>query len=1014
MPSDQSLYYRHGGAALLRAAVAAIDDGPAWWPDLDDARNCERWLRAAWALPGLADGVAQSSGALAGSIAALLSGRRPKRQREIRRACMSLIRYHLRAIGRPTPFGLFAGTVPAALGDSTVVRWGDDHRPMARVDLQWLADVIGQLESIPELLMRLDVQASNLTVRRGDRIETPFGPQRASVAYTKAVQALCEAAIEPVRVSTLMERMLADFPGGSPEGLHRLLIGLIRQGFVITNLRAPFTVTDPLSFLVERLNAVGATQVTSAEEIIGKLDAIHPSLRLHNRPGEGRRCQREEIMGWMGALSSAGRYPLAVDLVLDCGVQVPTHVAEEMERAASVMLRLSRRPAGDAAWRGYHTRFIERYGTGVLVPVTAVTDLDAGLGYPASYLGSVAPEPIEAPTRRDQVLLGMAMRALADGTGEVEVTEQLLADLTADNGFDDTHFPPHVELAARIQARTADALNAGDYRLVISPARSAGTLTCRFSVLSTGSGLDDVYRDLPVSVAGALPVQMSFPPAYPHAENVCRIPAFTTPLIRFGEHLPSGGPDAEIRLDDLAVLATHQRLYLVSITRQQIIEPQVLHALAMQKQPPPLVRFLAHLARGFGALWTEVDWGPHCHDLPFLPRLRCGRSIIAPARWHLAASALPSRSESTLAWSRALAQWQAMWRLPNVVELRDDDRTLRLDLTVAAHRALLRQHLNKPDSATFTEAPGTAEDFGWIGGRAHEIAIPMVTRRPPAPSPLREAPIPVITNRHGHTPGAPTSPWIQIKLFTHPERMDEVLTAHLPRLTAMIDGDPQTWFVRYRSPLELPHLRLRLHTPDLYHHASYTAAIGHWTQRLRDMGLISHTLIDSYQPEVGRYGVGPALDAAEQVFTADSAMSCALLRHRQTIGLAAPALSAVSMVCLVAGFLGDTTRAMRWLSDQPALTGPTLDRDILKPVLALTAPGRQWELPNCPPDVTDAHMAWARALSTYAEHATASVIDSLLHMHHNRLAGLDQADERTARRIARHAAVASLTRQGSR
>lgn len=58
-------------------------------------------------------------------------------------------------------------------------------------------------------------------------------------------------------------------------------------------------------------------------------------------------------------------------------------------------------------------------------------------------------------------------------------------------------------------------------------------------------------------------------------------------------------------------------------------------------------------------------------------------------------------------------------------------------------------------------------------------------------------------------------------------------------------------------------------------------------------------------------------------------------------------------------------------------------------------------------------MAWARALSTYAEHTTASVIDSLLHMHHNRLAGLDQADERTARRIARHAAVASLTHQGS-
>lgn len=53
-------------------------------------------------------------------------------------------------------------------------------------------------------------------------------------------------------------------------------------------------------------------------------------------------------------------------------------------------------------------------------------------------------------------------------------------------------------------------------------------------------------------------------------------------------------------------------------------------------------------------------------------------------------------------------------------------------------------------------------------------------------------------------------------------------------------------------------------------------------------------------------------------------------RARAVVNGQKTARSAVSMVCLVAGFLGDTTRAMRWLSDQPALTGPTLDRDILK------------------------------------------------------------------------------------
>ncbi|GAA1601882.1 lantibiotic dehydratase [Catellatospora bangladeshensis] len=1017
MNPDRTLFYRHSGAALLRAAVAPLDDGPDWWPDLDDTGSCRDWLRAIWDRPGFADEVWQSSRSLAQSIEAMLDGRRSIRDREVRRACVSAMRYLLRATGRPTPFGLFAGTAPVVLADSAAVRWGREHRAVARVDTQWLADVITKLEAIPDLLSLLNVQFTNLAARRGDRIETPFGPERASVAYSKAVQTVHELTATPIQVGALSQRLLALFPGGKVESLHALLAGLIKQGFLITDLRAPFTVVDPLSHVIERLDAVGADQIPAASPILRRLAMIGTGLRMHNRPGPGagRRERRDEIMTWMAELSTDGRHPLAVDLVLDCDMKIPAQVAEEMEHAASVMLRLSRRPAGDAAWQDFHTRFIERYGTGVLVPVTDVTDLDSGLGFPASYLGTVAAEPVEPPTRRDQLLLGLAMQAIADGTGEVVLTDDVLAELTKDNGFDGRHFPAHVELAARIQATDTNALTAGDYGLIVTPARSAGTLTCRFSVLSTGSGLDDVYRSLPVTVDGAVPVQMSFPPAYPHAENVCRIPAFLPNVMRFGEH-HRADLAADVTLDDLAILATHERFYLVGVSRNQVIEPQVLHALALQKQPPPLVRFLAHLARGFGALWTEVDWGPHCHDLPFLPRLRYRRSVIAPARWQLAASVLPAPPAATAAWDSALARWRATWRCPDVVELRDDDRTLRLDLTVPAHRVLLRQHLDRHPAATFTEAPGAAGDFGWAGGHVHEIAIPLVTCRPPAPSPLRPA-RPTIGNRHGHTPGAPDSRWIQLKLFTHPERMDEIIRVHLPKLMHMIDGDPQMWFVRYRSPLDTPHLRLRLHTPDLYHHASYTAAAGQWAHRLRERGVLGHVVADTYYPEVGRYGTGPAMSAAERVFATDSAVVGALLRGPTELGLPPTAQVAVSMVSIAAGFLGGLEEAMNWLTSRPPATGPAIDRDIARHVLALTGPGTDWS----PPSTEEVAAAWrARnlGLADYAEHiggdARADVLESLLHMHHNRAVGIDPAGERIARRLARQAGVSWTTRAGTR
>ena len=175
--------------------------------------------------------------------------------------------------------------------------------------------------------------------------------------------------------------------------------------------------------------------------------------------------------------------------------------------------------------------------------------------------------------------------------------------------------------------------------------------------------------------------------------------------------------------------------------------------------------------------------------------------------------------------------------------------------------------------------------------------------------------------------------------------------------------------------------------------------------------MIGNLLIDPYHPEIGRYGEGPALEAAEHVFAADSALAGALLRHRRIIGLDPQALAAVSMVVSRRG-VPRRHGTRDGVAQRPtALTGPTLDRNALRPVLALTAPGGDWRLPNCPPEVANAQTARSRALAAYAEHITDEVLDPLLHLHHNRLIGIDPDSERTAYRIARHAAVAWVARR---
>ncbi|MGW3170986.1 thiopeptide-type bacteriocin biosynthesis protein [Streptomyces sp. NPDC001153] len=177
---------------------------------------------------------------------------------------------------------------------------------------------------------------------------------------------------------------------------------------------------------------------------------------------------------------------------------------------------------------------------------------------------------------------------------------------------------------------------------------------------------------------------------------------------------------------------------------------------------------------------------------------------------------------------------------------------------------------------------------------------------------------------------------------------------------------------------------------------------------MRREGFSSRLVFDTYTPEIGRYGPGAALRGVESVFTADSAYTIAALQALGASGIDGRALAAVGMVDVACGLLGPD-EGMRWLANRPAPPA-RVERDVSDQAIELvrrsTPRARGWG------DAL-AH-AWHRravALALYREHLTESmnldaVLESLLHMHHNRLRGLDQEDERICRRLARQSAVA--------
>ncbi|WP_373869951.1 thiopeptide-type bacteriocin biosynthesis protein [Acrocarpospora macrocephala] len=327
-----------------------------------------------------------------------------------------------------------------------------------------------------------------------------------------------------------------------------------------------------------------------------------------------------------------------------------------------------------------------------------------------------------------------------------------------------------------------------------------------------------------------------------------------------------------------------------------------------------------------------------------------------------------------------------------MVQLGDDDVRIRLDLTEPAHLTLLRAHLNRTGNAALTE--GNAE-YGWIGGRPHEIVVPFALKANPqaVPPPRRST---LACPGPGRLPGA--SEWFYAKLYGHPGRQADLLTIYLPDLLSAWDtGSPDDWwFLRYDDPEPHLRLRLRLHDPGQYGAAAHL--FGAWATRVHCDGLLRDFTLNTYHPETGRYGTGAALHQAETAFAADSAVAVAQLRT----GLNAQALVAASHVDIATNFIGGD--GLPWLVEQVARGGePALDRDVL---------GQARQLLPVPPGLLERRRT---TLSEYRAQLDGddvnAILADLLHLHHARMIGIDPDSERTCLRLARAVAQELIARE---
>lgn len=931
--------------------------------DANDAVELRKFLAGVAADPLLREAISVSSNSLERTLRGVSSGRELSLS-QLRRAAFAAMRYLSRMTHRPTPFGLMAGVTPVDFGEPRV-RVGSEHRRHARVDMGWLIDYVRPKETEPEVLAGLRLVANDLAFVRGDRLVLPHvrdeverrGPddREHTIRYTAAVRAAMTKV--PIRFPDLVASVRAVFPAAKDSVVAAMVTELVRREFLLTDLRQ------------------------AAPKHLPELAEI--GLALEKYAASGGECW-QDLTAAMRELRPADRL-VQVDLGIDASITLPPSVPAELAEAAAVSWRLAPEHLAPSGWlSSYRAEFLERYGVGVAVPVKRLLDPNLGLGAPTGFLLPPSPrrtpEPLTSSPARDALLFELA----STHEREIVLDDVLIESLARPEAGP----APYLEMTAQLLADSVHELASGDFRLVVGPGVTTrpGAMFGRF--LHVVPELSGAISKLATELAGdATPAQLIGPLVESRTANVAQVPLLTDTTIQVGVF--ADRPDA-VSLDELAVVADHDRFRVVSTKDGRELVPMVFHVLNPQLSMPNAVRLLLEIGQTVTPPWPVWNWG-EAERLPYLPRIRYGRTILASARW-----LLDPRLKQDLdwpEWQESFGRWREKYSVPDVVYAVNADNRVRVDLTSPAQLQMLHSDLRKRPGTQLQEEPaGGAVGTGWVDGHANEIVVPL---RPVA-APVRTQGHWQLVSDRAYLPGGD---WLYAKIYADPGRHTELLTQHLPAL-------PGDWFfLRYRD--DRPHLRVRFHGSASTLNGEILPALSAWAAELMDVGIISDLALDTYRPETERYGGPLAIEAAERLFFADTQSVLAQLVARESgeLDLPMPLLLAANHLDLAMRIYGPGWQD--WLlSAYPK--GPhhrafqECRREAMRVLgsVALPAADRR-----------------ASAASAYGDLLRRHDIDvsgpllSVLHLHHNRLAGINPVAEQDAYAIARGVVQARRDRE---
>jgi thiopeptide-type bacteriocin biosynthesis protein len=873
----------------------------------------------------------------------------------------SLLKYFIRMTSRSTPFGLFSSVSLGGWGEKAIAFF--DPQKMERrerPDMGWLLETIDAICNHPPFFSSLSIQRNPLVRKIGGRFIIDYfrrSEQKKAVSIKSSLmtEVIFELTQKTTPISTLVEKLLLRIPRLEKEKVECVIKQLIEQQFLWFAISPTLLTTSPLQKLL--------SQLTDEQR------AFFMELQKEQK--------------------------LQVD-AFERGqtVTLPPIVAREVARAAEMLASLSFQE-DTYGLNAYHDRFLEKYGTRRIVPLMELLSEEKGLGIPAIYKNPSTPRResfVEADFQK--LLYSEYAKCLQKGSQEIELTDLKLPPSPS------KALQLSLELYFEVIADSPEAVEKGEFLLSNTfETWQGGASFGRFLDLFDEAfheefkALIQAEEDL---APGVCFVESAYLPPNAHAQNVGIHPAFRKKVIDL-----TALDKSTCSLEEIFVGSDGKRLVLTTQDGEGEFHVTAGDVLNPSYAPIP-IRFLREVSSSkyrqvFSFSWRKLE------GMPFLPRIKACKAILSPAEWNVQQKDLDKTS---------FMAWADLWKMPRYVFLTMADQRLLLDLHRPLALQLIQNELKKGRALKFTEKVGQ-EKGQWMqskrGRHAVEFVFPLLRNFQQSPISKKAPYTPFLCNQRWKLPG---SEWLFTKFYLPQESEAWFLTQHLRRFADFLQEQKviQRWFfVRYAD--ERSHIRIRFYGDP---HQLVTVLIPYledWSADLLQEGLIQEMAIASYEREIERYGGEACLETVERFFCSDSQVAIALLQGQYD--LPDYAIGALSILDFIPGTLEERLSffAARSIGKDDLENFRTWKKPllsfaeaILSQTLSETSPSLSQALNLRKDTLVQLH----RQLKPEDRQ---SILDSLVHMHCNRLFGVDPKLEGKARAHALHVLSSLQQRQ---